>query len=140
MHGAVANALPRGIEINEKRWPLVEMRIHRDVTVEDIDAAYDVLESIAKRGERHAHWTDLREIQPLSISPQLRKRFAERERRLFPLAGSLIVADVRIVDHPITRGLLTAFEWLVGETPWPVKNVGSDAEAIAWLREKNVSC
>jgi hypothetical protein len=124
----------RGIEIVAERPPIVEIRIHPGFTVEDIDVAYDELEDIARRGAPHIHWTDLREVQPLSFTTEIRKRFAERERRMFEFGNECIDADVRIVEERMVRGVLAAFEWLTGSAPWPVRNLRSDVEAMAWLR------
>jgi hypothetical protein len=42
------------------------------------------------------------------------------------------------VDGSAVRGLLTAFEWLAGDAPWPVRNVATTAEADDWLREMGI--
>jgi hypothetical protein len=132
--GAFAVSSLRGISVREARWPIVEVCIYPELTARDIDSAYDRLEEIAKRREPHAHWTDLTKVDPLSIPASHRKHFADRERRLYSVARNYLVADVRIVEHSIVRGLLTAFEWLAGEAPWPVRNVATEEEARAWLR------
>lgn len=131
---ALAASAARGITLREGRWPIVEMHLHPHFTVADIDATYDRLEELAKRGEPHAHWTDLTRVDPLSIPAGLRKHFADRERRLYTLARGHLIADVRIVDNSVVRGLLRAFEWLTGDAPWPVRTVATEEEARAWLR------
>lgn len=131
--GSAMSAI-RGIVIRETRWPIVDLCIYPRFTVADIDSAYDRLKEIATRGEPHAHCTDLTQIDPLFTSALHRKHFAERERDLYPVARGHVVADVRIVDNQLVRGVLTAFQWLAGEAPWPVRNVATPEEAKAWLR------
>ncbi len=129
------SAAHRGIRVDSSLWPVVHMQVFADVTEADVDVAYEELESLVPRG-RHVHLTDLRHVNPLTIPATLRKKFAERERRLAEVAEGVIMADARVVDHPVVRGLLTAFEWLVGDVPWPVTNHASERAALDWLRER----
>ncbi len=126
----------RGIDVDESSFPIVKLILRPQLTLEDIDAAYDRLEAIIRRGKPHVHWSDLRAVNPLRLSATLRKRFAERERQLYQLSDGVIRADVRVVDHPVVRNLLTAFEWLTGQAPWPVHNAASEDRALTWLAEQ----
>ncbi len=127
----------RGIEYDDSEWPIVKVRFLGDTTVDDVDEMYAKIDAAIARGP-HIQWTDLREINPLTIDATLRVRAAEHEKRVIETSPEVVLADVRIVRGAVVRGMLTAFEWVSGSAPWPVKNVGTPEEAYAWLRELGV--
>lgn len=119
-------------------WPIVKVTFPLRIDVAYIDQMYDELEAVVSRGP-HAHWTDLRRADPLRMPATIRSRAAERERRLIHMAATVVMADVRLVNGAVQRGILTAFEWLTGKAPWPVANLSGPTEAYLWLQQHGVT-
>lgn len=132
MRGAFAVSSPDKLVLDDSEWPIIKMTLPANVSTVTFDELYGYVFAMAKRGP-HIQWTDIRRVNPLSLPANVRRHAAELEKKLIAQAHDRVLADVRIVDGKILRGVLTAFEWLVGGAPWPVKNVADPEHAYAWL-------
>lgn len=126
---------PKIADLSE--WPIVKITMPHHVDAAFIDRMYDEVDLLLDRGP-HIEWVDLRGIDALRLPATVRQRAAEHERALIAKARGRVLADVRLVDGALQRGLLTAFEWLAGTAPWPVSTVAGPDEAYAWLRKLGV--
>jgi hypothetical protein len=115
-------------------WPLVVWTYPRFADVALMRAAYRSWDELLERGP-HAVLVDTRLINPLRVPPTLRKLMAiEVEKRRAKFERSLL-AEARVVTHPLTRGLVTAFDWMIGNSfSRPLRNVSSLGEAEVFLR------
>jgi hypothetical protein len=124
------------IPVDVSRWPLFVARFPR----EGVDEV-DVLnfygrweEEMAKRG-RHAALIDMRQMSPLVVSPKLRRFAADQVVKRATLWNDYLVAEARVVDNIVARGVVTAFDWLVASSQLvrAHRNMVSEADAEAWL-------
>jgi hypothetical protein len=117
------------------RWPLLELRYPPTLSPDEIAALYGAWESFFVRGE-HAVLVDMREFDPFAGGAAVRKRVAEEVEKRRDAFERLLIAEVRVITSPLVRGVVTAFDWIVGSTfSRPVQNVATIAEAEAFLAE-----
>jgi hypothetical protein len=128
---------PAGIVLDASRWPLLLLRFGRDGSEADVLALYDSWEKEMVRRGRHAVISDFTAINPFRVSPKARKLVAEQVEQRRGLFERFLVAEARVVPHPVTRGFVTAFDWIVGSTfKRPVRNVADLAVAERWVVEE----
>lgn len=126
--------------ITTTRLPMVDMSFHGALGVEDYRRALDELVRIFK-----AHpapfivLLDMRDFNPLKITAAMRKQAAEVWHDNRELYLRVIVAEARVLTNPLTRGILTAFDWLTGTGKWPCRQFATMSAAEAWLRSKLAS-
>ncbi|HMR06281.1 MAG TPA: hypothetical protein PKA88_10890 [Polyangiaceae bacterium] len=68
-------------------------------------------------------------LAPAAVRRAAAEVFAEHKATL--LAATL--CEARVAANPISRGVLTAFDWMTGPK-WACKNFGDYAAAEAWVR------
>ena len=123
------------IDITTERFPIVDIIYAGPATpIEDFRDAFEEYARIAERKVRVAWLIDMRNFDPLKVSATNRKDaarvFDEFAARLAPVS----VAEARVIVSPLTRGILTAFDWLTGTNKWPCRQYGTMEAAETWLR------
>lgn len=130
---------PEGsITMSAERLPIVDVKWRGVPTVEMYRAQLNELGELIRR-ERPpvVILLDMQEFNPFHINASMRKLAADTWHANRELWLRSIVAEARIVVNPLTRGMLTAFDWLTGTGKWPCKQFGTMAEAEGWLRQKH---
>jgi hypothetical protein len=99
-----------------------------------VRAFYQEWDPILARG-RQAVLVDLSAVNPLFTGATLRREVAiEIQQRRAALSRALI-AEARVVHNAVVRGLLTALDWLIGDSlSHPIRYFDDAEEAKAWLR------
>ena len=126
--------------VTATRLPMVDMTFHGALGVDDYRRTLDALIRIF-----NAHpapfilLLDMREFNPLKITAAMRKQAAEVWHDNRELYLRVIVAEARVLTNPLTRGILTAFDWLTGTGKWPCRQFATMPAAETWLRSKLAS-
>ncbi|APR87734.1 hypothetical protein A7982_13083 [Minicystis rosea] len=120
---------------DESRAPLIVVTFPPTVTADQCIALFQRFLELARKGSKIGYVMDLRQFNPLSANAAMRKvaadAFAERRSEL--LRATL--CEARVVDGPVLRGVLTAFDWLTGQK-WPCDNFTTMEDAERWVRAK----
>ena len=128
------------LTIETRRLPLVDVVYHlpRSETpmLEDYREAFEEYARVASRGEPVAYLLDMRDFNPTQITAAVRKQaaqiFHEYVDRLLPVS----VAEARVITNPLTRYVVTAFDWLTNANKWPCRQFRAPEEAERWLRDE----
>lgn len=126
------------ISVASDRLPVVDITYHAAISGDHFAA--DFRESLgecarlARRGEPLVYLIDMRDFDPLRASPQVRREAAHifllYADRLLPVS----VGEARIITNPLTRNLVTAFDWLTSASKWPSQHFASLETGERWLR------
>ncbi len=124
-----------GFVVSTREWPVVRVVYPGDFVLEDYRALFAHFAALSSRGDRIAWLIDLTRFDPLAATAAQRRLAAQvfEEHRVALVAAS--VCEARVIDGAITRGVLTAFDWLTLHK-WPCTNVATEAEARAWIATK----
>lgn len=114
------------------QWPVLGIYIPASVVPEMLPSFFATWERVSVERGVHVASFDLRDFNPMFASGPLRRVAArEVEKGMYAYRASL-VGVARLVSHPLTRALLTAFDWMV-PLPWPVLNTASSREGARFL-------
>ena len=127
------------LSIEDRRFPLIDVEYFpfpaSAPVMVDYREAFDEYARLAARGVPIAFLIDMRRFDPLligaSVRQQAAKVFHEYAGRLLPVS----VGEARVIASPLTRGIVTAFDWLTSANKWPCQQFGSLNEGEQWLRE-----
>jgi hypothetical protein len=120
--------------LNTSRWPLLVARFPPVATRESLADFYSQWQRETEARGRHGVIVDFAGFNPVFASPVLRKLAAEEVERRRAMFDRYLLAEARVVRDPLTRGIVTAFDWLVGNSfARPKRIVGEFAEAEAWI-------
>ncbi len=118
--------------IRSDRFPIVDIEIKATATTEDVEDIFRGYAAVVPRGQRAALIIDLRNVTSVGVSAADRKRAAGLFDAHAASMVSITACEARIVSHALTRGVLTAIDWLTG-TKWPCATFTSPADADAWV-------
>lgn len=126
------------LTIESRRLPLIDVTYHRTNVqghlLDDYREAFEEYARLASQGAPVAYLLDMREFDPLQIDAKSRQQaaliFHDYAGRLRPTS----VAEARVITSAITRGVVTAFDWLTNANKWPCRQFATPPEAEAWLR------
>lgn len=122
-----------GVEVDTTDWPLVQVFIPVHATVQDLARLLEYYDELCRGVHKEIVWLiDFRELDPVFGGLTARRAAADRVERHQEALAVATKAEVRVVEGSVSRGILVAFDWLA-RNPWPVANVGSMAEAHAWI-------
>jgi hypothetical protein len=135
MNGDVAETTPTaGFFLDTDRWPLLVLRYARDATEADVLALYDAWEKEMDRRGRHGVISDFTNANPFRVSPKVRKMIVDQVEKRRAHFERYLLAEARVVPHPLIRGMVTAFDWVIGATfKRPLRNVADLATAERWV-------
>ncbi len=125
------------ITIDDTRFPVIDVAYHQMAggpRLDDYAEAFAEYERIARRGKPMVYLVDMRDFDPLRIDAGTRrgaaKIFQEKAERLRRVS----VAEARVITSPLTRGIVTAFDWLTNANKWPCQQFATLESAEEWLR------
>lgn len=131
-------------EILRQKWLL--KRTHRDIVASvgvsmgaiTLALTYAFWDTVIDRGPR-AVLVNFERLNPLFNQPRLRRAVvSEVEKRRSAFERNL-VAEARVIAHPVMRGVVNAFDWVIGNSfSRPLMNCASLVEAERFLRSKLV--
>ncbi len=87
--------------------------------------------------ERYMHTVliDVRAMNPLSATAKIRHEAAVVLEENMEHLVATTVAEARVATNPLTRGMLTVFDW-VQPKAWAINNVKTGPAAELWLRSQ----
>jgi hypothetical protein len=121
--------IPRGIEVDRSRFPLVVLRHGRRYTDADFHAVTVHLNELLRRGP-FGLITDTRG-SPMPSPLQRRtiiQFYADHDREI----RANLLATAVVGDSTLVRGVLTALQW-IRPAPHPVQIFASMVDAEAWV-------
>jgi hypothetical protein len=121
--------IPRGIEVDHSRFPLVVLRNGRRFTDADFQAVTVHLEELLRRGPFGVLNDTRGSPMPSPLQRRIIIKFYEdfdREIRAHLLATAIVG------DSTLVRGVLTALQW-IRPAPHPVKVFASMVDAERWV-------
>jgi hypothetical protein len=116
-------------------WPVLGIYVPASLTPEMVPGLFGEWEAICHARGAHFASLDMRDFDPVSAKGPTRRIAAREVERGMPVYRTSLLGVVRLVEHPLSRALLTAFDWMV-PLPWPVHNTACPRDAAAWLRAR----
>ncbi|APR87730.1 hypothetical protein A7982_13079 [Minicystis rosea] len=121
--------------IDESSWPLVVVTYPEATTGSQYRALFERYVELSKRGDKIGYLIDMRKFNPITAPAALRKIAADTFAEHRDVLVRATICEARVVESPVTRGVLTAFDWLTGQK-WPCHNFTSMDEAERWVRAR----
>jgi hypothetical protein len=121
------------LEVRHDRLPIVDVAYSGMPALEDIRDAFQEYSRIAERGVPLLWLIDMRQFDPLQVSAHQRRQAALVFQEHAPRLRRVSVAEARVITSPLTRGIVTAFDWLTGANKWPCAQFGTIEQAESWL-------
>jgi hypothetical protein len=126
------------LTIETRRLPVIDVAYSPPgsdaAMLQDFREAFEEYARIARRGAPVAYLLDMRNFDLLQSSAAVRKEasniFHEYRSLLLPVS----VAEARVITSPMTRCVVTAFDWLTGANKWPCQQFRTPDDAETWLR------
>ncbi len=122
-----------GIEIDTSNGFIWLLRFPETFRIEEYRQHFVDLRALNPEGQKIATIVDLRAMNPILGGIAVHREAARIMRANFSFLRETVVADVRVVPNPVTRGVLTVFDWLSAQ-PWAVNTVSSGPAAERWVR------
>jgi hypothetical protein len=118
------------IIVDTSRFPLVVQRFRKDVTAEDIESMIRQFELLFHGGRRYALLV-YSDPDAVVMTATLRKRVSQWYRDCTDQVRRINVATAVVLESPLVRGAMTAFNWLV-EPVVQQKNVPTVREGLIY--------
>lgn len=117
----------------EKRERVLHIRYPETITLPDVADFYACWDPFILEGP-HAALIDMRAINPLLISPAIRRAAIEEVESRRMLFNAMLLAEARVISGTVARGVVTAFDW-VANRGWkrPLANFDTMERAEAFL-------
>lgn len=137
---AASSSPPGGIIITTDRLPMVDIRVRGTLTVATYREQLAYLATVLRREKPpFTLLADMRDFNPFNVSAKDRKEVSAIWHTDRDLWIKVIVGEARVVVNPLTRGLLTAIDWLTSTGKWPCKQFSNMIDAEDWLRERHAA-
>lgn len=124
------------LRIEARRLPIIDITYVGDPQIDDMRDAFVEYARLAERGEPLLWLVDMREFDPVRVGAAHRQAVAEIFREHEAVLRPVSIAEARVITNPLTRGVVTAFDWLTGANKWPCAQFPNVDEAEAWLRAR----
>lgn len=122
------------IVVEDSRAPLIVVSYPDSIVLSDYEELFGCFARMARQHRRIAWLIDFSRFNPVTAPAAIRQgaaRIFEQHRATLSQAS---VCEGRIVQNPLARGVLTAFDWLT-PNKWPCANFSSSSEAEAFCRQ-----
>lgn len=120
--------------VDEAEAPLIMLTYPATATEAEIGRLFETFESVCRRLRNIVWVIDMREFNPLTAPPKLRRVFADHYEKSRAVIERSTVAECRVVGSSLTQGVVTAVDWLVGR-PYVTKNFTNLELAKNWARD-----
>jgi hypothetical protein len=122
-------AEPR-IIVDTTRFPLVVQRFRKDVSAEDVELMIRQFELLFHGGRRYALLV-CSDQNAVVMNATLRRRVSQWYRDCAEQVRRINVATAVVLESPLVRGAMTAFNWLV-EPVVQQRNVATVREGLVY--------
>jgi hypothetical protein len=96
------------VVIEERRFPLIEIRFEAPLGDEDVEKFCDKMRVLAQ-GPRYASVFDTRGV--FGLNSQQRKKMADLQLELDAMSSQVVVVACLAFANPLARGVVTAINW-----------------------------
>ncbi len=120
------------IKLRTDRLPIIDVEFPDHFEDQEYRQLFERYIELSATHPRVAYLHDLRKLDPLRAPAKRRRLAAEVFRTNVTRFRNLPVCEARLVSSELTRGVLTAFDWLTG-TRWPCATFTSIPDAERWL-------
>jgi hypothetical protein len=128
------------ISIDARRLPLVEITYNPvplgDHLAGDYREAFEEYARLARAGGPLLYLIDMRRLDPLKVTAPMRREAARIWSMYTDRLQLVSVATARVITSPVTRGVVTAFDWFTSANRWPCRQFALKADGERWLREQ----
>ena len=128
------------LSIDSRRLPLIEITYNPVPLgahlVTDYHEAFAEYARLAQAGEPRLYLIDMRRLDPLKVTAPMRREAADIWKTYLDRLQPVSVATARVITSPLTRGIVTAFDWFTDAHRWPCRQFALKADGERWLREQ----
>ncbi len=122
------------IVVDDSRAPLIRASFPESLTLDDYEVLFERYAEISRQHARLAWLIDFTRCNPVTMPAAIRQGAAKIFERHRAILTRVSVCESRIVQQPLARGILTAFDWLT-PNKWPCGNFSSGSEAEEFCRQ-----
>jgi hypothetical protein len=122
------------IVVDDSRVPLITAIFPDSVTIPDYETLFQRYVELSQQHRRLAWVIDMSRFNPVTAPASVRQGAAGVFERHRDTLTKVSVCEARIVQSPLARGVLTAFDWLT-PNKWPCGNFATATEAEAFCRK-----
>ncbi len=123
--------------VDTKDLPLVYVHYPEEVGSDAaIERLWERYLELAESHSRLVFLIDMRDVHLRAAAASRRKRMGELYQQHVGRLARSCVGEARVVSSTLLRGVLTAFDWIKGESRWPCATFESEVEARMWLRAR----
>ncbi|MCA9640430.1 MAG: hypothetical protein KC492_07020, partial [Myxococcales bacterium] len=116
-----------GFAVDSRNAPLVVVSFPASLSVEHYRRLFEHYAELAEKHSRIAWLIEFRAFDPVTAPAAVRRASAEIFAEYRDQLMRSTVCEARVVENTLSRGVLTAFDWLTG-SKWPTRNFPSYAE------------
>ncbi|MEM6532470.1 MAG: hypothetical protein AAF654_07590 [Myxococcota bacterium] len=121
-----------GIQFDVSEAPLVVVKYPRDASVEGLKTAFELYCEWSERYGRVGYVFDFRDFNPLTVSPLVRRTFADLYDLNRHVLEPATVSEALVHSSKLVSGLSTAINWLTSR-PHPQRQFTNYYEAMRWV-------
>lgn len=114
--------------LDDSAAPLIRIHFSPAVSDEELEQAVAGTAAVFRRGQKVVFVIDISELK-VTFTVQRRARLTELMQTIQKDADRLMLGAIYIAPTVVGRGVVTALNWARGKRPYPVRVVGSAAEA-----------
>ena|SRR6185436_16833790 len=118
-------------EVDDSKWPLVEIVFPDTITFDDIAGLGQRLLEILERRGPFASVADISALKLDSVTPLHRKKIAEAADRISAMGG--FIGEAVVIRNPVVRVLYVGYSWVRRRPEHPVETFGDKSSALAWV-------
>jgi hypothetical protein len=128
----------RSARFDFSQWPVLGLYVPSTLEDDTLAATFEEWERICRDRGPHLAALDMRDFDPLHALGPIRHIAAREVSKGLSTYEGTLLGVVRLVSHPLTTALLSAFDWLV-PLSWEVCNTHSARVGERWLREQGAA-
>ncbi|MCA9627872.1 MAG: hypothetical protein KC766_09405 [Myxococcales bacterium] len=123
-----------GFAVDSREAPLVVVTFPTEASTPQYELLFEHYAELCQKHSRIAWLIEFRGFDPVKAPASVRRQSAQIFARHRERLQRSTVCEARVVESTVSRGVLTAFDWLTG-SKWPTRQFASFSEAAAWARK-----
>jgi hypothetical protein len=118
--------------IRDDKLPIIHVEFPAFFEGEEYAQLFERYVQLSEQHPRVAYLIDMRRFDPLRAPADKRRLAAAIFKANVHRLRAVTVCEARVVGNELTRGIITAFDWLTG-TKWPCATFTAVDEAERWI-------
>jgi hypothetical protein len=118
--------------IRDDKLPIIHVEFPPCFEEREYEQLFERYVALSALHTRVAYLIDMRRFDPLCAPASKRRHAVAVFRANVHRLRAVTVCEARVVSSELTRGILTAFDWLTG-TKWPCASFTSADDAQRWI-------